>query len=81
MIVAARNEITDLPTVQVAVFIPGLTLAAGFVNFVVDTGSVASTVHGFDARWRLGIEASSLDVSIWADLRMMSGIGGVVPYS
>lgn len=66
-----------MPTIQVALHLPGITAGFVTVDFLVDSGSTDSCVHPQDAKGSLGITDARLSSSqFWPSVRSSRGVGG-----
>lgn len=70
------------PYLTVAVSLPELRPQWSLVDFLVDSGAAATSVHPTDAIRRLGLAPSQLDPSNWdaVNARRSRGIGGTAEY-
>ena len=65
--------------VRIAVFLPRLTSDWKLVEFLVDTGTEATTLHPTDAVYSVGIDQTRLSLPyMWPDTAPSYGIGGAV---
>ena len=63
--------------VRVLILLPGITAKVVEVDFLVDTGAMATVIHPRDAIFRLGITPMRLaSPEQWQNLQTMQGVGG-----
>ena len=73
--------VIPMPIVKVSVHLPGITAEFEAVDFLIDTGSVGTYLHPYDAKARLGIDADLLaDANLWPARRPTRGVGGASTY-
>jgi hypothetical protein len=69
--------VRPMPTIRVAVHLPGITDGFVTLDFLVDSGSTNSCLHPQDAKGRLGISDAMLSSSLlWPGIQSSRGVGG-----